>query len=377
MSHQSIFLGKFPHHERINASVLCAPWRFGEEQSDRGAGGVPPQSKTPEPVRRTGGNFLSKQHCNMKKVIFNKYGSLDDLQMVETAIPSIQENELLVKVKAAAINPLDWKIIEGQMKMITGSKFPKGVAFDFAGVVEKTGSGVNAFQVGDAVFGAMTAMKGEALAEYLVIAEPSAYKKPDSISFETAAAMTSVGAAALHVFQKAKAKSGDHILINGASGGVGLLALQMAKKQGMHVTAVASGKGLSYLEKWAPDALIDYKSGQNLGQNPTFDAVFELSGSLPFGKAKPLMKPKSAFVSSLPNPKDMVLSFVNNLWSSKKFEIIMATPTQENLRDLCEWVTQKGLEITIAKTFPMQEFREAYRFARQGGVIGKVVFVMP
>lgn len=313
----------------------------------------------------------------MKKVIFNKYGSLDDLQMVETAIPSIQENELLVKVKAAAINPLDWKIIEGQMKMITGSKFPKGVAFDFAGVVEKTGSGVNAFQVGDAVFGAMTAMKGEALAEYLVIAEPSAYKKPDSISFETAAAMTSVGAAALHVFQKAKSKSGHHILINGASGGVGLLALQMAKKQGMHVTAVASGKGLSYLEKWAPDALIDYKSGQTLGQNPTFDAVFELSGSLPFGKAKPLMKPKSAFVSSLPNPKDMVLSFVNNLWSSKKFEIIMATPTQENLRDLCEWVTQKGLEITIAKTFPMQEFREAYRFARQGGVIGKVVFVMP
>ena len=120
--------------------------------------------------------------------------------------------------------------------------------------------------------------------------------------------------------------------------------------------------------------MIDYKSGQTLGQNAAFDAVFELSGTLPFGKAKPLMRPQSAFVSTLPNPKDMVLSFVNNLWSSKKFEIIMATPTQENLRDLCDWVTQKGLEITIAKTFPMLEFRDAYRFARQGGVIGKVVF---
>jgi NADPH:quinone reductase-like Zn-dependent oxidoreductase len=312
----------------------------------------------------------------MKKVIFNQYGNFDDLQMVETAIPTIRENELLVRVKAAAINPLDWKIIEGQMKMITGSKFPKGVAFDFAGVVEKTGSGVTAFNVGDAIFGAMPAMKGEALAEYLVIAEPSAYKKPDSISFETAAAMTSVGAAALHIFQKSKARPGDNILINGASGGVGLLAVQMAKKQGMKVTAVASGKGLSFLEKWKPDMLIDYKSGQVLGQNAAFDTVFELSGTLPFGKAKPLMKSRSTFVSTLPNPKDMALSFVNNLWSSKKFKIIMATPTQENLRDLCDWVTQKGLEMPIARTFSMSEFKEAYHFARKGGVIGKVVFTM-
>lgn len=308
----------------------------------------------------------------MKKVIFNKYGNFDDLQMVETAVPTIKDNELLVKVKAAGINPLDWKIIEGQMKMITGSKFPKGVAFDFAGIVEKAAS-QSAFKAGDAVFGAMPAMKGEALAEYLVIAEPSAYKKPDSISFETAAAMTSVGAAALHVFQKSNVKAGGHILINGASGGVGLLAVQMAKKQDMNVAAVASGKGLLFLEKWKPDVLIDYKNGQIPSQKVAFDAVFELSGTLPFGKARPLMKPKSTFVSTLPNPVDMARAFVNNLWSSKKFEIIMATPTQENLRDLCRLV-ENGLEINIAKTFPMEEFREAYRFARQGGVVGKVVF---
>ena len=310
----------------------------------------------------------------MKKVIFNQYGNFDDLQMAEVPVPNIKENELLVKVKAAAINPLDWKIIEGQMKIITGSKFPKGVAFDFAGIVEKTGSG-SAFKVGDAVFGARSAMKGEALAEYLVIAEPSAYKKPEGISFETAAAMTSVGAAALHIFQKSNVKSGDHVLINGASGGVGLLAVQMAKKQGMNVTAVASGEGLSFLEKWKPDVLIDYKSGQILGQKAAFDAVFELSGTLPFGKAKPLMKPQSAFVSTLPNPVDMASAFVNNLWSSKKFEIIMATPTQENYRDLCALVAN-GLEIPIAKTFQMHEFREAYRFARKGGIIGKTVFSM-
>lgn len=309
----------------------------------------------------------------MKKIIFNKYGNFDDLQMVETAIPTIKETELLVKVKAVAINPLDWKIIEGQMKMVTGSKFPKGVAFDFAGIVEKAGSQVSTLKVGDAVFGAMPAMKGEALAEYLVVAEQSAYKKPDTISFQTAAAMTSVGAAALHVFQKSKVKPGSHILINGASGGVGLFALQMAKKQGIKVTVVASEQGLSFLEKWKPDVLIDYKKEPILGQQNTFDAIFELSGTLPFGKAKSLLKSKSVFVSTLPNPVDMARAFINNLWSSKKFELIMATPTQENLRDLCDWVN-KGLEVPIAKTFPMHEFKEAYLFARKGGLIGKVVF---
>lgn len=155
-----------------------------------------------------------------------------------------------------------------------------------------------------------------------------------------------------------------------------MLAVQMAKKQGMNVTAVASGNGLSFLEKWKPDVLVDYKSGQTLGPNAAFDAVFELSGTLPFGKAKPLMKSKSAFVSTLPIPVDMALAFVNNLWSSKKFEIIMATPTQENLRDLCEWVA-KGMEIPIAKTFAMHEFKEAYQLAKKGGLIGKVVFAIP
>lgn len=310
----------------------------------------------------------------MKKVIYNKYGSFDDLQIVEAEIPSIKPNELLIKVKAVAINPLDWKKLEGQMKMITGSKFPKGIAFDFSGVVEKKGDATSSFNVGDEVFGALNAMKGEALAEYIVVTEKMIYKKPDSISFETAAAMVSVGTAALYVLQNANPEAGNEILINGASGGVGLIALQMAKSNGMKVTAVASGEGLDYLRKWNPDGLVDYKKESVLEQKGSFDSIFELSGSLPFSKAKSLLKPKSTYVSTLPNPIDMASSFFNNLFSSKKHRIVVANPTQENYRELCDWVTNKGMEITIAKTYPMSSFKEAYQFARKGIILGKVVF---
>ena len=121
----------------------------------------------------------------MKKVIYKQYGSIDDLQLSEVEIPTLQENEFLIKVKAVAINPLDWKKLEGQLKILTGKKFPKGIAFDFSGIVEKVGNNTNTFKIGDEVFGTLDAMKGEALAEYIVVKKENIYSKPNNVSFET------------------------------------------------------------------------------------------------------------------------------------------------------------------------------------------------
>lgn len=310
----------------------------------------------------------------MKKVIYNQYGSIDDLQMVEVEIPAIKPDEILIKVKAVSINPIDWKRLEGQLKIITGSKFPKGIAIDFSGIVEKKGDAISAFQVGDAVFGALDAMKGEALAEYIVVKEANICKKPADISFETAAAAVTTGVTALYLLNKSKLKSGDTLLINGASGGVGQTVLQMAKQKGIKVTAVAGGEGLAFIQKWKPDVAIDYKKQNPLEEKTTYNAIFELSGTLPFGKGKAILKPQSAFVSTLPNPVDMLKAFFNNLFSGKKFEIITANPTPDHYRQLCEWLTEKGLEVPIAKTFSMADFKEAYQYARKGGIIGKVIF---
>lgn len=313
----------------------------------------------------------------MKKVIYNQYGTIEDLQLTEVEIPSIQADELLVKVKAVAINPLDWKKLEGQMKIVTGNKFPKGIAFDFSGVIELVGNSVNTYSKGDAVFGALDAMKGEALAEYIVVKKDKIFKKPEGISFETAAAMVSIGAAALYLFKTApQAKAGSEILINGSSGGVGMVVLQMAKSKNMKVTAVANGDGLDFLQKWKPDFSVDYNKENVLDSKMVYDTIFELSGNLPFAKARSLMKPNAYYVSTLPSPLEMVKAFFNNLWSSKKHKTVMAIPTQENYKELCEWIIQKGLEITIAKTFPLVEFKKAYQNARKGGIVGKVVILL-
>lgn len=318
--------------------------------------------------------ILSKDKANsVKKVLFNRYGSFDDLQMTDVQIPTIKDDELLIRVKVVSINPLDWKRLEGQLKIMTGFKFPQGIGIDFSGVVEKKGASISSFQVGDAVFGGVDPLKNAALAEYIVVKEAAIVKKPDAVSFETAAAAVTTGVTALHLLEKCHAKRGDSLLINGASGGVGMAVLQIAKQQGIKVTAAASGDGLAFIKKWKPEATIDYKTQSALEQKTAYNAIVELAGNLPFGRAKAILKPQSIFASTLPTPVDMLKAFLNNLFSSKKFIIIMANTTPDYYRQLCDLLTQKGLEIPIAKNFAMADFKEAYQFARKGGIVGKVM----
>jgi NADPH:quinone reductase-like Zn-dependent oxidoreductase len=312
----------------------------------------------------------------MKKVVYNQYGNIDDLQMIEVEIPTIQADELLIKIKAVAINPLDWKKLEGQLKIITGKKFPKGIAFDFSGVIEKVGSSTMNYKIGDAVFGTLDAMKGEALAEYIAVKEETIYKKPENVSFETASAILTGGTTATYLLNKSKVKAGDEILINGASGGVGMIALQLAKIKGVKVTAVASGEGLNFIKKWNPDSTVDYKKEKVINRPEKYHAIFELAGSLPFSSAKHLLKPNGTYVSTFPNPVDMLKAFFNNLFSAKKNIIIQATPSQDIFREISDWLSKNKVEIPIAKTFQIHEFKEAYHFAKKGGAIGKVVFTL-
>lgn len=312
----------------------------------------------------------------MKKIIYNHYGSIDDLQMSEVEIPTIQADEFLIKVKAVAINPLDWKKLEGQLKIVTGKKFPKGIAFDFSGVVEKAGSNSTNFKIGDSVFGTLDAMKGEALAEYIVVKKEAICKKPENVSFETASAILTGTTTAIYLLEKSKVREGDEILINGASGGVGMLALQLAKLKGVKVTAVASGVGLNFIKRWNPESVIDYKQEKVTDNPKKYNAIFELAGSLPFSKAKDLLKPNGIYVTTLPTPVDMLKAFFNNLFSGKKNIVIQATPNQDILREINDLLNKNKVEIAIAKTFSINEFKEAYHFAKNGGAIGKVVFII-
>ena len=167
----------------------------------------------------------------MQKVQYDRYGAPTVLYLAEVPVPALEAHTLLVRVHAASLNPLDWKIRAGEMKLVAGSTFPKGVGIDFAGTVERVGSAVRAYQPGEAVFGLLDVFKGGALADYVVVREQDLARKPATLSFAQAAALPVVGSAALQVFEQLiHLRLGTELLLNGASGGIGMVAAQLAKR---------------------------------------------------------------------------------------------------------------------------------------------------
>jgi len=312
----------------------------------------------------------------MKKVSYQKYGGVNELQMIEAPIPEITDTTILVKVKAVSINPIDWKIFEGEMKLMSGSKFPKGVGIDFSGVVESVGSTVTKFKKGDAVLGSVDQFKGGALAAYILVTENEIVIKPESISFEKAAAIPVVGFAALQIFSKLiTVNKGTEVLINGATGGIGMFATQIAKLKGAVVTAVVSERGMALAKKWGSDYVVDYKKEDVLTVNKKYDVVIDLSDKVPFEKAKVIMKPAATYVNTTPGIKQIVGSFLHNLFSKQKYRVLLSKPSTADLKTLVKYIND-GMDIVIAKAYRMDDFKQAYTEVRKGGVLGKAILTL-
>jgi NADPH:quinone reductase-like Zn-dependent oxidoreductase len=312
----------------------------------------------------------------MKQVIYNRYGGFDELEMAPRAGLAPAGDQVLIDVKAVAINPLDWKILEGQMKMMTGSRFPRGIGIEFAGIVAAVGGGVAGFKPGDAVFGMLDAFKGGALAEQVVASQAQIHAMPANLSFAQAAALPISGTSALQILDDlAPVRQGSEILINGAVGGVGSLLTQIAKRRGAIVTAVVSGRGVDLAKRLHSDVVLDYGRDDLRGLNKRFDVVIDLSDKLAFGAAKALMKPRSVYVNTLPDPKSMAAAFINNLLSAQKRKILMMKATQDRLASL-HTIASDWMEVVVGKTFPMAEFKAAYAEVKALGTLGKAVIIV-
>lgn len=312
----------------------------------------------------------------MKQVIHRSYGSVDVLQMVDVPSPAPAENQVRVTVRAVGLNPLDWKIFEGQMKLLTGSKFPRGVAIEFAGVVSAVGGRVSRFGVGDEVFGMLDAFHGGALAEELVVSEDAIVAKPPALSFVQAAALPVGGLSALQIVDElAGIREGARVLINGATGGVGAFATQIAKRRGAVVTAAVSTRGIPLADKWKCDTVVDYTKGRVDDARGPFDAVIDLAGRLPYVQAKAQLAETSVYVNSLPDPKVMLAGFVHNLFSSRKRRVLRMRFDGAQLVTLGEYASD-WLEVVVGSTYPMAEFKKAYADTQHHGVLGKAVITI-
>jgi NADPH:quinone reductase-like Zn-dependent oxidoreductase len=319
---------------------------------------------------------LSLSNNTMRKVLYDQFGDEQVLEVREQPTPTITKNQLLIQVKAASINPLDWKIYGGEMKLLSGSKFPKGVGIDFAGVVAQVGGAVTRFRAGDAVFGLLEVFKGGTLADYVVVTENDLAPKPDNISFEQAASLPVTGLAALQIVdQLAAIGQGHEVLVNGATGGVGTFAVQLAKRRGARVTAVTGPTGTKAAAEWGADTVLDYTQQDIAQLSQRFDTIIDLSDKLAFKAAKKLLKPRATFVSTLPTPQGLVRSFFHNLFSARKRRILILKPTSASLNALAA-LAKNQLQIPVEKVYNLADIRQAYQDTNRGKVKGKAVVVL-
>ena len=263
---------------------------------------------------------------NMKIVSYQKFGGIDVLQMTEVPKPSVVAKQVLVKVKAVSINPLDWKIRMGDMKLMSGSKFPKRIGVDFAGIIDAIGEKVKSFKAGDEVFGVVNSMKEGALGEFVLVTATSLWRKPANISFAQAASIPVAGVCAYQGIEEiGHVSAGSEVLINGATGGVGMFALQLAKQSGAQVTAVTNSEGVSFARKWGADQTIEYSKENVLQSGKKFDVIFDLSGKMPFEKARRILKNKAVFINPVPKLIDILLTKITNLFTSQKNVILLTS----------------------------------------------------
>lgn len=310
----------------------------------------------------------------MQAITYDRFGGPEVLEVRELPEPEPGQGEVRVRVRAASINPVDGKFRRGELTFLSGRRFPKRVGGDLAGVVDAVGPGVTAWRVGDEVFGMVAGMKGGAYAESVVTRAELLVAKPPGVTFEQSASIPVVALAALLGLRDAgRTRAGARVLINGAAGGVGVFAVQVAKLLGAHVTATASGEGLALVRELGADRVLDYREVDVTGEPERYDVIFELSGRLSFAKARAILEPGGRFVDPTPTPKSILGSVLANPFRSQKHAILMGKPSPEALQWIAERVGDGRLRPVVARSFALTDVQKATRFAEQGGVPGKVV----
>jgi NADPH:quinone reductase-like Zn-dependent oxidoreductase len=310
----------------------------------------------------------------MQAVTYDHFGGPDVLTLAEVAAPAVRAGHLRVRVAAVSINPLDGKIRRGQLTLLSGRRFPKTPGLDLAGTVDAIGAGVTGFAVGDAVFGFTGSMRSGTLADLVSVPATAVAKAPASTDAAGAASIAVVGLAALQALRDAaRVKAGDHVLLHGATGGVGPYAVQLARRMGARVTAVGSGDGLALLRELGADAIVDYRRASILDAGQRFDAVIDLSTRLSFAAARAILTPRGVHVAVEPSPPALVAAAIGNRFRRQQRRFLMTRPSRPDLELLGRLLDTGELRLGPRQVLERRELRRAFELAEGGGVVGKVV----
>ncbi|PCJ22906.1 MAG: NADPH:quinone reductase [SAR86 cluster bacterium] len=329
----------------------------------------------------------------MKAAFINSYGQFDQIKIGDIDRPEIDDHDVLIKMKAASVNPIDWKMVHGDLKALIKLKFPLVLGSDGAGVIEEVGAGVTEFNVGDEVFFRCDKANIGTFAEYFAIPANLIAKKPTNMSFEEAASIPLVGLTTYQALkEKAGMTEGSRVLIHAGAGGVGSFAIQFAKAFGAHVATTASKKRFVLLAELGADEIIDYQSQHIENELNGFDIVFNTLGDSVQEPSYKTLKKGGVLVNVLGIPEPLVVAqYTSNIlvklishinqWRKEglaakynaKYKHLLMYADGKQLREIADLIEAGKIRAIIDSTFPLAKVKEAFERSATGRAQGKII----
>jgi NADPH:quinone reductase-like Zn-dependent oxidoreductase len=310
----------------------------------------------------------------MKAAQINEYGGPSVVQINEVDQPAPVGDQILVEVHASSLNPFDTKVREGLMKEMIPLQFPATLGGDIAGIVAKIGEDVNGLAIGDKVYGQANVVAGNsgAFAEFAVTKANEVAKMPKDLSFDQAASLPLVGVSAWQALtQHIKLQPGQKLFIHGGAGGIGSIAIQIAKHIGAYVATTATGEGVVRVKELGADEVIDYKKQDFVEVLHDFDAVFDTVGGDDFNRSLTILKQGGVAISMTAKADDIL---------TRKHAVTTITQsthvTTEALNELRKLVEVDVVTPQVGKTFSLDQIHDAFEVRESGAIQGKVVIEM-
>jgi len=311
----------------------------------------------------------------MKAVYYNAYGEPDLLQVGTLPEPVPEADQLLIQVKTVSINPVDLKILKGKLKMLTGSRFPQVPCSDFAGIVKEIGTNIKDFAICDKVYGFVPTIlrKPGSLAEFVLAVPHQVRKLPEGMAFEEAATLPVAALTALNGLRKGGNLSGRSVLVNGATGGVGHFAVQIAHAEGAKVTAVCSTSNIELARKFGADEVIDYTKTDLSVWKTQYDVILDAYGHMKQENVRHMLKKDGIYTSTMYGPAALFITLYNRLVHGKILTSGNMRAQPEDFDKMEALFKQGKLNPFVEKTFQIDQAREAFRYFERGKHRGKVV----
>jgi NADPH:quinone reductase-like Zn-dependent oxidoreductase len=287
----------------------------------------------------------------MKRIQYHRYGGPDVMRLEDFDLAAPARDEVAVQVKFSAINPIDWKMRNGLMKIVTGNSFPRGMGMDLSGTVIAVGSGVTRFKPGDAVFGLARFKETGALAQAALAKETALAKKPEDVSFEDAACLGTPGATAwTGLIDKARLRAGQHVFVNGCVGAVGEATVQIARLHGALVWGSCSARDIDRARQIGVQTVFDYRATDVSKTGERFDVLYDTAATMTTAQGLGMLHKGGVFLDLNPSPGKFIGALFN-----PRLKPVVCTPTAEMLDSLAQAARDESFRLPIGEIVPLSE----------------------